>query len=345
MKKLLVLVLAACLSIGLLGGLTVASADDVYELNVSFAAPEFSTVGITAALDRIQEASEGRIKFNYYYSWSLSSVPTVIDDLASGVVDIAEVPINEHLNTFTYSNLITYTPFLPMKGMREAALLFNDMYYDWECLQEEYNNLGIHYWTNIPCPVYNIFTTSDKAIKVPGDMAGLKLITSSKLLSDFVAANGGAVVNSPVTDYATNLNTNVVDGVINHINVIAAFGCLDFLNGATTFGDSGMAMNLMMMCISQSCWDSLPEDLQALFNDEALTLLNEQCDQDIEMSTNNMKVLEDRGVAITALTDDEIAVWREAFDDMRQGYIDELESTGYDQAQEIFDDLMKRLEE
>ena len=64
MKKLLVLVLAACLSIGLLGGLTVASADEVYELNVSFAAPEFSTMGITAALDRIQEASEGRIKFN-----------------------------------------------------------------------------------------------------------------------------------------------------------------------------------------------------------------------------------------------------------------------------------------
>ena len=178
MKKLLVLVLAACLSIGLLGGLTVASADEVYELNVSFAAPEFSTLGITAALDRIQEASEGRIKFNYYYSWSLSSVPTVIDDLASGVCDIAEVPINEHLNTFTYSNLITYTPFLPMKGMRDAALTFNELFNEWECLQNEYTSLGIHYWTNIPCPVYNIFTTADKAIKVPGDMAGLKLITS-----------------------------------------------------------------------------------------------------------------------------------------------------------------------
>ena len=343
MKKLLVLVLAACLSIGLLGGLTVASADEVYELNVSFAAPEFSTLGITAALDRIQEASEGRIKFNYYYSWSLSSVPTVIDDLASGVCDIAEVPINEHLNTFTYSNLITYTPFLPMKGMRDAALTFNELFNEWECLQNEYTSLGIHYWTNIPCPVYNIFTTADKAIKVPGDMAGLKLITSSKLLSDFVAANGGAVVNSPVTDYATNLNTNVVDGVINHIKVITAFGCLDFLDGVTTFGESGMAMNLMMMCISQSCWDRLPEDLQQLFNDEIDRLLNEQCDQDIEMSTNNMKVLEDRGVPITALNEEEIAVWRDAFDDMRQGYIDELESTGYDQAQELYDALMEKL--
>ena len=61
------------------------------------------------------------------------------------------------------------------------------------------------------------------------------------------------------------------------------------------------------------------------------------------MSTNNMKVLEDRGVPITALTDEEIAVWRDAFDDMRQGYIDELESTGYDQAQELYDALMEKL--
>ena len=37
--------------------------------------------------------------------------------------------------------------------------------------------------------------------------------------------------------------------------------------------------------------------------------------------------------------------WRDAFDDMRQGYIDELESTGYDQAQELYDALMEKLAE
>ena len=40
-----------------------------------------------------------------------------------------------------------------------------------------------------------------------------------------------------VTEYATSLNTSVVDGVINHANVLAAFGALDFVNGATAFGD------------------------------------------------------------------------------------------------------------
>ena len=345
MKKLLVLVLAACMCIGLLGGFAAASADEVFELNVSFAAPEFSTMGITESLNRIQEASEGRIVFNYYYSWSLASVATVVDDLNSGVVDIAAVPVNEHLNTFPYSNLITYTPFLPLKGMRETAVLFNEMFDEYEALQNEYANLGLHYWTNYPCAPYNIYTTVDKQIKAPADVAGLKLITSSKLMSDFVTSNGGAVVNSPVTDYATNLNTNVVDGVINHINVMAAFGCLDFIGGATSFGDSGTAMNLMMMCISQSCWDRLPDDLKALFEAEKDGLLNGQCDDELEMMTNNTQALIDKGVNIVELTDEEIQVWRDAFEEMRQGYIDELEGQGYDQAQELYDALIAKLAE
>ena len=345
MKKILVLVLAACLSIGLLGGLTVATADETFELNVSFAAPEFSTMGITEALDRIQEASEGRIKFNYYYSWSLASVMTVVDDLNSGVVDIAAVPVNEHLNTFPYSNLITYTPFLPLKGMRETAVMFNELFDEQEALQNEYANLGLHYWTNYPCAPYNIYTTEDKQIKAPEDMAGLKLITSSKLMSDFVNANGGAVVNSPVTDYATNLNTNVVDGVINHVNVLAAFGCLDFIKGCTTFGDSGTAMNLMMMCISQSVWDRLPDDLKALFDAEKDGLLNGQCDDEFEMMENNTQTLKDNGAVITELTEEEIAVWRDAFEQMRVDYIEELESGGYDQAQELYDAMMAKVSE
>ena len=345
MKKLLVMVLAACMCIGLMGSLATAGADEVFELNVSFAAPEFSTMGITESLNRIQEASEGRIVFNYYYSWSLASVATVVDDLNSGVVDIAAVPVNEHLNTFPYSNLITYTPFLPLKGMRETAQMFNKMFAENEALQNEYSMLGLHYWTNYPCAPYNIYTTADKQIREPGDVAGLKLITSSKLMSDFVTANGGAVVNSPVTDYATNLNTNVVDGVINHINVMAAFGCLDFIGGATTFGDSGTAMNLMMMCISQSVWDRLPDDLKALFEAETDGLLNGQCDDELEMMTNNTQALVDKGVNIVELTDEEIQVWRDAFEEMRQGYIDELESQGYDQAQELYDALLAELAE
>ncbi|NLK89461.1 MAG: hypothetical protein GX276_04895, partial [Clostridiaceae bacterium] len=115
MKKILSLIMIVCLILvatacqsGPSTGPT-ADPNKVHKLKVSFAAPEFSTTEITAALDRIQEASKGRIEFVYYYAWTITSVPTVVDDLNNGVCDIAALPINEHLNLFPYSYLITYT--------------------------------------------------------------------------------------------------------------------------------------------------------------------------------------------------------------------------------------------
>jgi len=322
-----------------------APADDgkVYKFNVSFAAPEFSTTEITAALDRIQEASKGRIEFTYYYSWSITSVPTVVDDLNSGVVDIAAVPVNEHVNLFPYTNLVTYTPFLGLPGMIETADIFHELYSEHEAIQKEYENAGLKYWTNYPCPVYHIFTTKDHSIRKPQDLKGLKLISSSSLMQKYITANGGAAVTAPVTEYATSLNTNVVDGVINHANVIAAFGCLDFINAATVFGESGTADALMIMCFSQKAWNSLPADLQQLFIDEADNLRHDQGAWDKEASQKYISAIEEKGGNVIRLTPEEIAVWADAFKEMREAYIQELIAGGATEAQNIYDALMQKI--
>ncbi len=354
MKKIIALVTIVCLLFALgacaadttttQGSATTqpTSDDTVYKFNVSFAAPEFVSTSITASLDRIQEQSNGRIEFTYYYSWSLTSVPTVIDDLNSGVVDIAAVPISEHINLFPYSNLITYTPFLGLPGTAEAGEIFDEMCQEMETLSQEYTNAGVYYWTNYPMPGYNIYTTEDHAITTPDDLKGLKLITSSALMQEYVTANGGAAVSTPVTEYATSLNTNVVDGAITHINVMAAFGCLDFLNAGTVFGETGTAMSVMTMCFSSDKWNKLPEDLQQLFVDEADALRENQCDADLATQANALAALEEKGT-VTYLTDDQIAVWADAFKVQREAYIAELISNGHADAQDVYDALMTKM--
>lgn len=324
------------------------AADDgtVYKFNVSFAAPEFSTTEITAALNRIKEASNGRIEFTYYYSWSITSVPTVVDDLVNGVCDIAAVPIHEHLNTFPYSTLISYTPFLGLPGMLEGAKIFDEMYDEYPQLQEEYAKLGLHYWTNYPCPGYNIYTTSDKQIRTPADLNGLKLITSSRLMQEFITANGGAPVNVPVTDYATNLQTSVAHGAINHVNVMRAFGCIDFIKGGTLFGENGEAgttISLMIMCLSEKAWNSLPADLQALFEAEAEALRDNQGGWDKEANTGNHMGMIGDGVPLITLTDDEVKVWSDAFAEILDGYIADLVAAGATDAQLLYDAVKAKI--
>lgn len=320
--------------------------DTVYKFNVSFAAPEFSTTEITAALDRIQAASNGRLEFTYYYSWSITSVPTVVDDLVNGVCQIAAVPINEHLNTFPYSTLVSYTPFLGLPGMLEGAAIFDELYDEFPQLQEEYSSLGLHYWTNYPCPGYNIYTTSDKQIRVPADLNGLKLITSSRLMQDFILANGGAAVTVPVTEYATSLQTSVADGVINHINVLRAFGCIDFVKGGTLFGangEAGTTISLLMMCFSTEAWESLPADLQALFDAEAAALRDGQGGWDLEANGGNHGALRGAGVPLVELTDEEVKAWEDAFADILEGYLTELETGAAPDARILYDAVKAKI--
>ena len=355
MKKFLALILALVMVLGLVAcGEKAPAADEgtdapavedntVYKMNVSFAAPEFSTTEITAALDRIQAASNGRIEFTYYYSWSLTSVPAVVKDMNNGIVDIAAVPINEHLVDFPYSNLVTYTPFLGLPNMLEAAKLYDELYDEFDVFAEEYANNGLVYWTNFPCPGYNIYTTADHAIRVPSDLAGLKIISSSEMMSKFLTANGAAVVNAPVTDYATSLNTNVADGVVNHANVLAAFGCMDFIKGATVFGDQGTAVSIMMMCFSEAAWNKLPADLQALFTAEAEALRDGQGAWDNNANGGNIAGISGKGGVVTTLTDAEIQVWQDAFAPYLNDYITSLEQSGATQARAVYDALMAKI--
>lgn len=317
--------------------------DTVYKFNVSFAAPEFSTSEVVASLNRIQEASNGRIEFTYYFSWSLTSVPTCIDDINAGIVDICVIPTNEHQNLFPYSNLIVYTPFLGLPTMADAAAIFDEMYYEHEALQQEYANNGLVYWTNFPCPGYNIYTTTDHEIRVPTDLNGLKIITSSPLLQKLLTQSGGAPVTAPVTEYATSLNTNVVDGLINHANVVNGFGCMDFVHGATVFGEQGMTIALMTVVFGDDVWNALPADLQQLFTDEAEALRVNQGNWDYNANAANIGTIETRDDGVTYLTADEIQAWEDAFESIRAEYINELISSGSDQAQTLYDAVQAKI--
>ncbi len=258
-------------------------------------------------------------------------MPTVVDDLNSGVCDIAAVPINGHLNLFPYSNLITYTPFLGLPGMLETADLFTEMHNEQEAISKEYTNAGLHYWTT-PC-LATIFIPPTRKMRSerPEDLKGLKLISSSALMQAYITDHQGAAVTAPVTEYTTSLNTNVVDGIINHINVLAAFGCMDFIQAATVFGDSGTATAPMVMAISEKVWSQLSPDLQKLFNDEAKILVTVRA-VGTGMLTKGILILSKKKAEPLRLTEAEIKVWADIFAVQREAYIDQLIADGHTEA-------------
>ena len=320
-----------------------AASEEVYKFDVSFATPEPITVAMTETFDRIQEASNGRIEFTYYYSWSLSSVGTIVDDFNTGIVDIGVVPINMHTNLFPYSNLVTDTPFMGIPSMEANTVIYDELYDEYDVFKAEFENAGLHYWTCFANAPYHLFTVGDKAITTPDDLNGVKLMTDDAMLQEYIKNHGGAPVSSPVTEYATNLNTNVVDGAINHGATFSAFGCLDFLGSATVFGDQGFLTSIGTVCFSEEAWNSLPADLQALFEAEAENLRDNYTAEVGAMADGAIQTLKDSGKDVVELTDDQIATWSAEFGEILAKKIAELEKSGATEAQEYYDIVQEKI--
>ena len=311
----------------------------VYKFNVSFAMPEFSAEEVVFAFDRIQEASNGRIEFTHYFSWSLTSVPGCIDDMNAGLVDIAMVPVHEHLNRFPLNSLVYFTPFLGFDPYYKVTALYDEMFLEWPELAKEYTDAGLVYWTNFAMPAYNIFTTGPSNIRTPDDLRGNKIIAGTFLLQQFINAYGGAPVYTPAPEYATSLSTNVVDGIINHANVLRAFGCIDFIKGGTLFGESGIHTGLMMMMFSEQAWNKLPADLQQLFKDEAPALRDNHTMWDYNSHGGNLGAIRGAGGTLIELTPAEMKVWEDAFAPFIDDYLEELASDGYTNARNLYDTM------
>ena len=320
------------------------SDNTVYRFNVSFSMPEFSAPEMIAVFDRIQEASNGRIEFTHYFSWSLTSVPTCIDDLNANLVDICVVPIHEHVNLFPLSSLITVTPFLGFDPFYVIGAMYDEMINEWPELAQEYTSNGVKYWTNIPMPAYNIYTTGNHNIRVPGDLRGLRLLSGTELARRFIQAQGGAPVFSPVTEYATSLNSGVVDGAVTHANLLRAVGSLDFIEAGTLFAEAGVHAAIMAWLFSQQAWDSLPADLQQLFTNEAEAMRDGHAQWDYNSHSGNIAAIEGEGGELIRLTYDEIKAWEDAFASLADEYIQELIGNGHTSAQAVYDAIKAKVD-
>jgi len=279
----------------------------------------------------------------YYYSWSLTSVATIIDDFNSGIVDIG-VHSFENDTFFPYSNLITNTPFLGMPGLLETARIYDEIFAEHPALAQEFARNGLVFWTPHPIAEQQLYTNSDFAIRVPGDLNGRRFTTNLVMLQQFLARNGAAGVSAPVTELASMVNTGVVDGVLQHPGVILSFGLEDFIEGATLFGNKGILSAMMSMSFSEHAWNSMPTDLQKLFVDEAETLREEQGQLQIRMNYP----VNDRlsaSVPVQVLSDAEIQVWVDDFSDIIDAHVEDMIRRGHSEAREILDAVRTKIAE
>lgn len=159
--------------------------------------------------DAIEEATEGRVKMQWYWSNTLIDSNAGWDNFLGGIADVADVHRYEN-NGFVFSEKWkSLTSGVP----KEMVVDFS--YKLWEEFPEiraEYDDAMVLAQGYNGGTVYNLLTVN-KPVETVEDMKGM-VIWCEADWNDFLTACGATPVNSPWSEVYSSLQKNMYDGLM-----------------------------------------------------------------------------------------------------------------------------------
>lgn len=315
-KKIVSLILAAAMALCLFAGATTAMADDeVYNVSIQFSFPEESAAGALSVMEQIEEASNGRIHFETYYSYSFVDAGDVVDALETNQLNIAGFMPTE-FSTFALNGRLTALPLMNYPSWEASSKIYLSMVYNNQDMLDEFTNNGLVFWAGYMCPGYQFYSTKEITDYTPNAFNGLTVMCDNSEMQTLINNYKGGAITAFTPDYLSNLQNGVADALVQHLNCAYVFGCLDYVKTAIFFGEGGFYNLPLVYCISEAFWDSLPEDLQAIFAEYADDFSKAGYESDLGLYENAAYPTLEEHAQIVVLDDDQITEWQDACTDI-----------------------------
>jgi TRAP-type C4-dicarboxylate transport system substrate-binding protein len=154
-----------------------------------------------------------------------------------------------------------------------------------------------------------------KIVKVPDDMKGMKMrVPSSKLLQQFYRMAGANPTVVAWGETPSALKQGVADGLDPSIGALYAFGFIDIIE-AITMVES--VPDAQMFAANQKWFESLPKNLQTVFDEASAKTQAESFAQIPVARKNSIDALSKAGIKFYKPTDAEHRKWMDACGEQR----------------------------
>lgn len=280
------------------------SSDTVYEMRIAGSGIDNHTdymLNIFAEL--VEEKSEGRIQVDYYPNLQMGSIREYYEACQRGQMEVAEG------GSVIMSNFTTKLDFMSL------PMLFDNR----DAVQEFINGevgqqlvMDIAEETNLYLLAlcengFQALSNNEREVHLPEDMAGLKIRTQENpILLKIYETLGADPTPLAYSELFTALQQGTVDGQVNPAVVMATTNIWEVQKYVS---DTDLMYDMISVAINYDFFKSLPEDLQQVLVDcskEAVAAELEYCSEDY------LSVLEENGMTVTRLTDEERDAFREA---------------------------------
>ena len=238
------------------------TAEDVYDLKFSLviSSDNFQAEAWREWADLITEKTDGRVRFTFFYDDTLIDDNDEYSGLIDGTADIADVHRYASDGFVISENWKSFTAGIPPESERRISYKLFETFPE---LAAEYDDVKVLAQAFNGGTVYQILSV-DKKIESPSDMEGLTVWCEADW-NGFVRKCGATPVNTPFAEVYSRLQRHEYDAMMiptetlkscNFAGVCKYCIKLDLCYATAP----GHLMNL-------GTWNSLPEDIQAVFND------------------------------------------------------------------------------
>jgi TRAP-type transport system periplasmic protein len=320
------------------------SAAAVKVIEWKFAAQHAPITGVAkidqAFADRVFEKSGGKLKITTYFSESLLKYAELYRGVQSGVADCAYYAIGTNAG-LTELNKVLTLPFMGFANMSQATSIQEKLWAKYPEMLAEFQGMKVLGPRSMPA---NHFHTTGKQVLTPADIKGMKCIASATT-ADQLQMAGATPVSLGIGDWYTSLERGLVEGQFTHYAVLEAFKTLDLLKYHDNFGDFGAQTSLDCYIFNQKSWDSIGPDLQKVVEEAVqwrVKAIVTSDENDVQHAKDSAKA---KGHVTNMATADQLKQWSATMAPYQQKWVADTVKAGGKNAQAIFDDALKMIQE
>lgn len=275
--------------------------------------------------DKVEAASDGRIKIERYPSMQLGGrPPELMDQAIDGVADVIWTVVGYTPGRFPRTEVFELPFMMTNAGAVSRAY--------WELFEQEMQDTEfkdvkiLATWVHGPGLIH-----SAEPVTTMEDFAGVKIRGGSRMVNKLLERLGATPVGMPVPAVAEALSKGVITATTIPWEVTTALKVPELVKNHTEFSNKALYTLTFVLAMNKAKYDSLPDDLKKVVDDNSgleLSVFAGTTQAAADGPAREKAVA--AGNNIITLSDEEVAKWRDAAQPVYDEWLADMKSKGID---------------